>query len=198
MVGPCLVYCTEHILTLTRRRTAFPEYFYSFLHDYISSITDPSARSPASRRKKSVSEGDYRINAIYSDFDKISSCLGYTQTETTERIKNASYKNVLPVFLDIPNYQRGSLAVCRRPGTPDDGTLIFLSFVAASLRSTSRTCARLKACDLLLAFAERISDEAKLDRCLPYLIALLGDRAPVVQTAVTRTITQIVGYLQPN
>lgn len=148
-------------------------------------------------KKRSHSEGDYRINAIHSDFDKISSCLGYTQTEAIARIKNSSHKNVLPVYLDIPNYQRESLAVCRRLGTLDDGTLIFLSFVAASLRTTSRTSARLKACDLLLAFAERISDEAKLDRCLPYLIALLGDDAPVVQTAAIRTITQIVRTVGP-
>lgn len=175
-----------------RRRKAFPEYFYSFLYDYISSIIDPSARAPVPRGKKSQSEGDYRINAIHSDFDKISSCLCYTQTEGTERIKNASYKNILPVYLDIPNYQRGSLAVCRRPGTSDDGTLIFLSFVAASMRTTLRTSARLKACDLLLAFAERISDEAKLDRCLPYLVALLTDETPVIQMAAIRTITQLV------
>jgi len=175
-----------------RRRKAFPEYFYNFLHGYISSIIDPSMRPPVPKKKKSQSEGDFRINAIHSDFDKISSCLCYTQTEGTERVKNASYKNILPVYLDIPNYQRGSLAVCRRPGAPDDGTLIFLSFVAASMRSTSRTSARLKACDLLLAFAERISDEAKLDRCLPYLIALLADGAPMVQMAAIRTITQLV------
>ena len=123
--------------------------------------------------------------------------MGYTQTKATERVKISTYKNVLPIYLDIPNYQRESLAVCRRPGTLDDGTLIFLSFVAASLRTTSRTSGRLKACDLLLAFAERISDEAKLDRCLPYLIALLGDDAPVVQTAAIRTITQIVRTVAP-
>ncbi|KAF8435557.1 hypothetical protein BGX38DRAFT_1274971 [Terfezia claveryi] len=178
------------------RGKAFPEYYYSFLHGYISSIIDPSSRPPVPKKKKSQSEGDYRINAIYSDFDKISSCLCYTQTEGTEKVRNASYKNILPVYLDIPNYQRGSLAVCRRPGAPDDGTLIFLSFVAASMRATSRTSARLKACDLLLAFAERISDEAKLDRCLPYLIALLTDEAPMVQMAAIRTITQLMELVE--
>ena len=142
------------------------------------------------RKKRSLSEGDYRINAIYLDFDKISSCLGYEQNSPATRL--ASRSATLPVNLDIPNYQRESLAVCRRPGTPDDGSLVFLAFVAASLRTTSRTSARLRACDLLLAFSERISDEAKLDRCLPYLIALLEDNVPVVQIAVIRTITQLV------
>ncbi|KAI5806711.1 hypothetical protein DFH27DRAFT_498379 [Peziza echinospora] len=189
-VNPAERFSAEEYLNKWRRK-AFPEYFYNFLHDYMASIIDPNSRPPVSKKNKSQSEGDHRINAIHNDFDKISSCLGYEQSgelgDSTQ-----SYKSVLPVHLDIPNYQRASLAACRRPGTPDDGTLIVLSFVAGSLRTTSRTSARVRACDLLLAFAERISDEAKLDRCLPYLIALLSDKSAVVQLAAIRTITQIM------
>ena len=35
----------------------------------------------------------------------------------------------------------------------------------------------------MLAFAERITDEAKLDRVLPYIVAMLNDRADIVKVA---------------
>ena len=44
----------------------------------------------------------------------------------------------------------------------------------------------------MLALSERISDEAKLDRVLPYLIALLSDEVPMVRAAALRTVTQLV------
>lgn len=44
----------------------------------------------------------------------------------------------------------------------------------------------------MLAFAERITDEAKLDRVLPYVVALLNDRADIVKAAALRTLTQLV------
>lgn len=50
----------------------------------------------------------------------------------------------------------------------------------------------MEACDTVLALSERISDEAKLDRVLPYLITLLGDEVAIVRATALRTITQLV------
>jgi phosphoinositide-3-kinase regulatory subunit 4 len=92
--------------------------------------------------------------------------------------------------LDIPNNQHQATVARRKHA--DDGTLIFLTLIVSSLRNTARATARLRACDLLLAFAERITDEAKLDRVLPYVMTLLNDKAEIVQVAAIRTLTQLV------
>lgn len=183
------------------REKAFPEYFYTFLHKYLASVIDNSNSKQSTKKKQAISEGDHRIYSIYLDFDKISACLGYNDQQTGLNTELSPLKNVLPVKLDIPYFKRDTIAAQVHPGVPDDGTLIFLDFVVSALRNTSRTSARLRACDLILAFAGRISDEAKLDRCLPYLISLLKDESPVVLIAVIRTIAQlvcnIVGYYSP-
>src|SRR5579859_413829 len=61
-----------------RKNKAFPEYFTSFLHQYIFSITDGNAgsRSIAQPASELTTEGDDRLSRIYHDFDKIAFFLG--------------------------------------------------------------------------------------------------------------------------
>jgi phosphoinositide-3-kinase, regulatory subunit 4 len=176
------------------RRKAFPEYFYSFLHQYMGFITDPSSgRAAVTGQSTNLGEGDDRIDRIYFDFDKISYFLGYEDGAALSRgqpIDSGLALNLFPVHLDIPNNQHQASVAIRKHA--DDGTLIFLTLVVSSLRNTARATARLRACDILLAFAERITDEAKLDRILPYIMTLLNDKAEVVQVAAIRTLTQLV------
>ncbi|CCX33476.1 Similar to Putative serine/threonine-protein kinase VPS15; acc. no. Q9UVG6 [Pyronema omphalodes CBS 100304] len=177
------------------RRKAFPEYFYSFLHQYIGFVTDPTAgRNTAETDNDHYGRSDDRIDRLYHDFDKISFFLGYDTNNDPNH--KASSGSMFPVHLDIPNYQRNSSAVRRRNVTSDDGTLIFLSLVASSIRNTSRTGSRVRGCDLMLAFSERITDEAKMDRCLPYLVALLSDESIIVQVSVIRTLTQLMELVE--
>ena len=197
-LDPAKRYSAEQYLNLWRRK-AFPEYFYSFLHQYIGFITDPnSGRVSASLEDQEIrTQADDRINRIYHDFDKISFFLGFGASEEAAVLETraASKNGIIPVRLDIPNYQRQSSTVRRRPVSADDGTLIFLSLIASSIRNTSRATARVRACDIFLAFAERITDEAKLDRCLPYLVALLNDDSIIVRVAAVRAVTQLVWLL---
>lgn len=176
------------------RRKAFPEYFYSFLHQYMGLITDPSSgRAPVLPKTANFGEADDRIDRVYYDFDKISYFLGYENEKAQTNAKSdseASSEGLIPVQIDIPNNRHEATTVGRRP--VDDGSLIFLTLVVSSLRNTARSTARVRACDLILAFAERITDEAKLDRVLPYLVAMLNDRADIVKVAAIRTMAQLV------
>ncbi|KAI9679454.1 MAG: Serine/threonine-protein kinase [Caeruleum heppii] len=178
------------------RRKAFPEYFYSFLHQYMGLITDPSSgRAPVTSASANLGEADERINRVYHDFDKISYFLGYENaTSTVSAYKRAFATALLPVALDIPNYRHRIAGDHRRP--TDDGTLIFLTVVVSSMRNTARAVSRIRACDLLLAFAERLPDEAKLDRVLPYVTHLLGDPADIVKVAAMRTLTQLLALVK--
>ncbi|KAG0652896.1 Serine threonine-kinase ppk19 [Hyphodiscus hymeniophilus] len=188
-------YSAEEYLDFWRKKV-FPDYFYSFLHQYMGLITDPSSgRSVISGANANLGEADERIDRIYYDFDKISYFLGY------ENEKNASIKpsftgsglELFPVHLNIPNNEHHASVIGRRPS--DDGTLIFLALVVSSLRNTARATAKIRACDILLAFSERLTDEAKLDRVLPYLVSLLHDKADIVKVAAIRTITQLMALV---
>ncbi len=186
-------YTAEEYLNFWRRK-AFPEYFYSFLHQYMGLITDPSSgRAPITSETSNFGEADDRIDRIFFDFDKISFFLGYESGRTTEDragFSQALANTVLPVKLNIPNNQHETSVTSKR--SFDDGTLIFLTVIVSSIRNTARAAAKTRACDLLLAFAEQTTDEAKLDRILPFVMVLLNDPADVVRIAAIRTLTQLV------
>lgn len=188
-------YSAEEYLNFWRRK-AFPEYFYSFLHQYMSSITDSSSASiSVLPESANFGDADDRIDRVYNDFDKISYFLGFEDDKA--RISNpqesrmpVNEDEVIPVQIDIPNNRHQASTSGRHP--VDDGSLIFLTLVVSSVRNTARATARIRACDLMLAFAERITDEAKLDRVLPYVVVMLNDRADIVKAAAIRTMTQLV------
>jgi phosphoinositide-3-kinase, regulatory subunit 4 len=185
-------YSAEEYLNFWRHK-AFPEYFYSFLHQYMGLITDPSSgRTPITSETGNLGEADERIDRIYLDFDKISYFLGYESKgqPPEDRTRNLGFTNrIFPVQLDLPNHRHPASAELKQA---DDGTLIFLTVVVSSLRSTAKASARVRACDILLAFAERLPDEAKLDRVLPYITMMLNDRSDMVKIAALRALTQLL------
>lgn len=177
-------------------KKAFPEYFYSFLHQYMELITDPSSgRAPISGAVQNLGEADERIERIYVDFDKISYFLGYdNQKEVNAKTPSpGSGLDLFPVHLNIPNNEHRALISGRKP--TDDGTLLFLTLIVSSLRHTARATAKIRACDLLLAFSERLTDEAKLDRVLPYVVTLLNDDSDIVKVTAIRTLTQLMALV---
>ena len=192
-VEPESRYSAEEYLNFWRHK-AFPEYFYSFLHQYMGLLTDPSSgRAPVEPETANFGEADDRIDRVFYDFDKISYFLGYESNKAELGIANdsgVSVGEVLPVQIDVPNNRHPATGAGRKP--VDDGSLIFLTLVVSALRNTARSLARLRACDLMLAFGERVTDEAKLDRILPYMAVLLTDRADIVKVAAIRSITQLV------
>lgn len=190
-------YAADEYLNFWRRKV-FPEYFYSFLHQYMGLITDPSSgRTPVMPETGNFGEADDRIDRVYFDFDKISYFLGYENEQAKPATVSDNQRHgsdqVIPVQVDIPNNRHPASSAGRRP--VDDGSLIFLTLVVSCLRNTARATARLRACDLMLAFAERITDEAKLDRVLPYVTVLLTSKSEIVKAAAVRTVTQLVSLM---
>ncbi|EPE09924.1 phosphoinositide 3-kinase regulatory subunit 4 [Ophiostoma piceae UAMH 11346] len=202
------------------RGKVFPEYFYSFLHQYMELITDPSSgQYPASGATRNMGEADERIDRVYYDFDKISYFLGFqdesipdapggsTDTSAANEPKQRNAKSLVkasgtgspplrlglglfPVRLSIPTEEHFVQAGAQP--TADNGALIFLTLIVASIRNTARSASKIRACEVLLALSERLTDEAKLDRVLPYLMALLNDRADMVVVAAVRSIAQLL------
>ncbi|KAJ5584833.1 uncharacterized protein N7459_004633 [Penicillium hispanicum] len=183
-------YSADEYLNFWKEK-AFPEYFYSFLHQYMSLMTDPSSgRTKVDAESANRGETDDRIERVCLDFDKISYFLGTPSRGVQVSSPGVSRLtgSILPVKLDLPNGGNQS----SDPPSQDEGVLIFLTLVVSNLRTTAKASARIKACDILLAFAERLSDEAKLDRVLPYIMILLTDRTDAVKVAAIRTLTQLL------
>ena len=182
---------------MCRKDKAFPDYFTSFLHQYIFSITDGNigTRSTALPASERTTEGDERISRIYHDFDKIAFFLGFITDEASQANSVASSRSSnkpFPVQIDLPNYFRVRQPLQSEPISSKDGALIFLSLIVSTIRSTAHPHVKVEACDILLALSERISDESKLDRVLPYLITLLSDEVAIVRASALRTMTQLV------
>jgi phosphoinositide-3-kinase regulatory subunit 4 len=190
-------YSAEQYLDFWKGKV-FPEYFYSFLHQYMEVITDlSSGQYVPGGPARNISEADQRIERVWLDFDKISYFLGYQNGEKPAEERQLSPRLGLgnfPMRLNIPNNEH-YVSADKQPSA-DDGTLIFLTLVVSSLRNTAHAAARIKACDILLAFAERLTDEAKLDRVLPYLVALLKDKCDMVVVSAVRAITQLLDLVK--
>lgn len=189
-------YSAEQYLDFYKGKV-FPEYFYGFLHQYMELITDSSSgRAPVSGATKNLGEADERIDRVFYDFDKISYFLGYHDSKEPSEMERFTPRlglGLFPIKLNMPNNER-YISIRAQPAT-DDGTLIFLSLVAASLRNTARAASKIRACDVLLAFSERLTDEAKLDRVLPYLMSLLNDDVDTVAIAALRSVTQLLAIV---
>jgi phosphoinositide-3-kinase, regulatory subunit 4 len=183
-------YSAEQALAFYRSKI-FPDYFYSFLRQYMYDLTDPSSgRKPVTLDVGNLGESDNKIERVYNDFDKISYFLGYPGS------------NISRVGAKRPSARSRNGSIVKRVKNVDadtnyyDGTLLFLTIVVSSIRNTAKVSARLKACDLLVSFAERLPDEAKLDRVLPYLAGLLNDSSDIVRVAALRSMTTMLEMVQ--
>ncbi|ORZ03447.1 hypothetical protein BCR43DRAFT_483381 [Syncephalastrum racemosum] len=218
------------------RGKSFPDYFYTFLHQYISSVTDktenlaqiqqtktdtktqmssnPSAAAVAASELRSLAkkltDADDKIERIYHDFDKIAysynedapshggdqtprSALGERRRTLSDLPNTTASAIILPPTLSIPNYEPdGSSSGTSSQKTGEQGSLIFLSFVCSLIRNASFPSSKLKALDILLALGEHLSDDVKLDRLLPYLMALLSDQSALVRANAIKTLTQVL------
>lgn len=176
---------------------AFPLYFYQHLHALMQDITDPTAgRKPVVLSESNNGEADDRIDRIYQDFEMLSVSLGYIDpvAPSPGKVKSPSHSTGLfPLEVDIPNHRHSATSSLIEDS--DNGTFILANIVTSSLRSTARAATRIRACELLLAFTERLPDEAKLDRILPYVMPLLDDPNEMVLVAALRSMTQVLALV---
>jgi phosphoinositide-3-kinase regulatory subunit 4 len=189
-------YSAEDYLQFWRGK-CFPDYFYTFLHHYMHLITDPtSGRKPVVVGAKNSGGSDDRIERINADFDKISYFLGFDDVDKLPQSTRApitSGLDLFPLQVDLPNNRHD--AADRAGSVQDNGALLFLNVVISALRTTARASSKIRGCELLLALGERLTDEAKLDRVLPFAIALLEDESENVRMAALRTITQLLAIV---
>lgn len=67
-----------------------------------------------------------------------------------------------------------------------------MALVTANVRNCSLPSSKVRALDVFLALSCHLTDEAKLDRMVPYIVELLNDDAALVRSAALRTLMQVV------
>ncbi|KAF5339043.1 hypothetical protein D9758_014111 [Tetrapyrgos nigripes] len=266
---------TFESLLHTSRGTVFPESFFSFLHNYVSSINELSANSPFStnvppppptsaiptpgippsasgtgvgtglRPSSSAAAGlnsnshvatgagagagtgtspapsdllpsdsDHRMERLWSDFDSVEPYLVEDTVEDTVKMDvkidyNSSarsskpFQDILPIELCIPNRDSKLSSVIQTGlrATTDGPALIILALVTANIRNCSLPSSKIRALDVFLALSPHLTDEAKLDRMVPYIVELLHDEAPglMLVTVITPSNAAIFPeYIIPN
>ncbi|KAJ3026711.1 Serine/threonine-protein kinase, partial [Rhizophlyctis rosea] len=186
------------------RGTAFPEYFYSFLHRYVASITDGSTaahpsvyqvRSPTTAAV-AVADADAKIDRIYQDFDKIVVALGLPNPAVDEGGREETVKgtNLLPVNLCVPNYTISSTTIKRLPNI-GDRCLLLTTILCSAIRNAIYPSSKLYALDLLLALGVQLEDQFRLERIVPYLVSVLGDESARVRAGSVRVLAQVMAMI---
>jgi phosphoinositide-3-kinase, regulatory subunit 4 len=71
-----------------------------------------------------------------------------------------------------------------------DGAALIL--VPANVRNCSLPSSKVRALDVFLALSCHLTDEAKLDRMVPYIVECLNDDTALVRSAALRSSMQVV------
>ncbi|KAJ3554276.1 hypothetical protein NM688_g3197 [Phlebia brevispora] len=176
--------------------------------------TAPTAAFPTSGdvfNEPLPSDSDHRMERIWADYDSVEPyLLTPSESESLEETVKEPVKieysvnsagagkplqDIFPVELDIPNRDSRLLkgyGVARRSALEDGPALILLALLTANVRTCRLPSSKLKALDVFLALSPHLTDEAKLDRMVPYVVELLQDDAPSVRSAAVRTLMQIL------
>lgn len=157
----------------------FPDYFYDFLYEFMYDLNNndiflvPDANP-------NVSPSDLRIDMIYNSFDRIAKHLKFNYDEEKEDSDEFDLKNskFIPLKLNLKgmpyNYSIKSTAIFE-DNDRDHAPIIILNLIFSLMKSLKLPASKIKACELIVALSERINDESKLDRSLPYLCNFLDE-----------------------
>lgn len=153
----------------------FPSYFYTFLYDFMYKMNSTDSFFI---EDDNVSSSDLRIDAVYESFPEIVSVFNYSYKSTPGDSNDLNRTDGFPgLKVNLPcipdNYSFKPSSAWKN--LDNLGEIILLDFVLSLIKSARRPRSKIRACELILGLLERISDDIKLDRCLPYICSLIDD-----------------------
>ncbi|KAI8827076.1 uncharacterized protein EV422DRAFT_549569 [Fimicolochytrium jonesii] len=170
------------------RGTAFPEFFYTFLHPYVSSLTDLATGIPTTRSTTPstptipMPPSDAKIERIYHDFDKISVALGLLEGSLSS------------LHVHIPNFP-SALVAGQGSADASDGSLLLSAIICSAMRNVLYPTSKLHAIDLLLVISMHLPDDIRLDRIVPYLMTLLEDENSLVRATALKGLMHLLSMI---
>ncbi|KAI8979775.1 hypothetical protein BDF20DRAFT_913285 [Mycotypha africana] len=161
-----------------------------------------SSAYPSISKQRKLTDADEKIERIFYDFDRIIHNVSIqcdndttsSNVRTKRRPSNTATSVLLPHYNStIPTILMKDENCETANPEPDEGAFLLLSsFVCSMIRNTLYPNSRLKALDIILALSQRLPDDVKLDRLVPYLIVLLTDESALVRANAIKTLTQVL------
>ncbi|RKP14065.1 hypothetical protein BJ684DRAFT_9158, partial [Piptocephalis cylindrospora] len=173
----------------SQRGHVFPEYFYTFLHPYMASLDLPSPSGAPVDTGSSVV--DQRISKLYHDAEQIDDELKEAFDDIG--VSDEDDGTVDGLGLEV----RGDASSqCPAASPSCSGYLIYLALLCSCTRHCDTSEAKLRLLDLFLRISPHISDEAKLDRLLPYVMTLRSDGHALVRSRAIHVIALVLESVQ--
>ncbi|XP_064461325.1 phosphoinositide 3-kinase regulatory subunit 4-like [Ornithodoros turicata] len=164
---PALRLSAEEYLEQQRDKF-FPQYFYTFLRDYIKEFAS-SHLSP-----------DEKVAKLRQDIH------GILYSLVTAKLP----KRADPV-VDCEGDRNGT-----RPAVSSDGLLIVVALLTSCLRALKHCSAKLQALELIQELTPYLSCDIILDRLLPYMLYLVNDRYQRVRAVAIETLVSALTRVQ--
>ncbi|WPK23805.1 hypothetical protein PUMCH_001051 [Australozyma saopauloensis] len=167
-----------HILE-SSRGALFPNYFYDFLYDFIGNLNSING-ALQTNNDENYSESDEKIDYIYANYEKVSLAFNFDYSMALElnpsKTKFPYMKTGLPGVPKDYKFKTANQIKEKSEGSgQQQGVLMILDIVFSLMGSLRRPRSKVRACEIIVALSERIFDESKLDRSLPYLCSLLEE-----------------------
>lgn len=170
----------------------FPESFSVCLHLYLVDLQRPSPDIPLPQppnenqgdqlRTRHFLEPDDRIEKLYEDWATLQKFFGAIPSIEGDQVQ---------LHVSIPNVSLPH-QVGRPPSLSDNEALLVLNVILANIRHCHRPSSKCHALELVVILVWGwLSDETRLDRVLPYLIALLTDKHPRVRAMALHGISVV-------
>ena len=185
------------------RGSFFPEYFYTFTYEYFRTLATMGTSVPITGSicantilEDQVNVIDECCRKLYDDFGKICQELKYRLNLRQSDSSNESDNNENYVKNSIKLSNLGELELksndSNEQAVREECALLFISFLSHGLRSLTSSDTKLRCLELLVAFAQYVSDENKVDRVVPYLVASFDDEFPNVQATAIQALAQVL------
>ena len=146
------------------RGTVFPEYFYTFLQDYVTSLSETPRNINPEAAPSAKNSPDF-----------LQQCSPVAGTRIDRML--AEWESVL-VHLEE---DKG-----------EGAALLLLNLVTSSIRHCTWPQSRLHGLELFVKLLQHVSDEDKVDRMIPFAVELLKDSLASIRSTACRTIVIIV------
>ncbi|WVR03468.1 hypothetical protein IAU60_000459 [Kwoniella sp. DSM 27419] len=156
------------------RETIFPEYFYTFLQDYMASLAEAQG-------------GTFGTTTAEPGKDA-------TFLQRSAGLSGTKVDRLLEEWESISVHLEGD----PRENGP---ALLLLNVVASSIRNCIWPSSRLHGLQLFLNLLPFLSDEDKVDRVIPFAVELLSDETAIVRAEACRSlviIVESVRYISPQ
>jgi len=152
----------------TYRGTIFPEYFYTFLNDYVTELSElPDSPTEEFLTRSSTLPGS-KIDTMLDQWESIS------------------------VHLEGTGVNESEFAELGVQLTADGPALLLLNIVTSSIRNCLSPSSRLHGLKLFLNLCPYLMDEDKVDRIVPFVVELLSDEVAIVRAEACRTLVIVV------